>query len=170
MPPARVSVVRTADTVRLRLSVSVSSMIATPPGTVAFVDGFNHLHAVAALTGAALDGAVDVVVGHVGVFGVLNRHAQPEVGVGVSTALLRGDNDLARQLGEQLAATMIGYRLGVFDLLPLGMSSHVETPVQALLRIGQTGQPQTLGQGTAQARRGGWDWSQILAQFKLREL
>ena len=72
-----------------------------------------------------LDGALDVVVGHIGGLGL--GHDGRETGVirGVAAAaLLHGDNDLLGDLGEGGGALGIGRTLGFLDIVPLGMSGH----------------------------------------------
>ena len=76
------------------------------------------------LAGALLDGALDVVGGHVGALGLVDRGAQARVGVGVAAADAGGDRHLADELGEELAALGVERALLVLDRVPLGMSGH----------------------------------------------
>ena len=109
-PPALVKIERTSAAVRLRLSVAASTRMATPPGPVALVDDLLVLLGLVA-AGRLLDGALDVVRGHVGRARLLDREAQTVVRVGVAAARARRDGDLAPDLGEDGAA------LGVVDAL-----------------------------------------------------
>jgi hypothetical protein len=74
--------------------------------------------------GAALDGALDVVGGHVDLTGLLHGQAQPEVADGVGTALARRHRQLAGHLGEDLAALGVDDRLLVLDPRPLAVTGH----------------------------------------------
>src|SRR5450759_764473 len=94
-----------------------------PARTVALVAELLVLDATL-LAGAALDGAVDVVGGHVDLAGLLDGEAETEVGGGVSPALLGRDRDLSRHLGEDGALLGVGGRLLVLDRRPLGVSGH----------------------------------------------
>src|SRR5690606_31805767 len=72
----------------------------------------------------ALDGALDVVVGHRGGLGLLDGGGECRVEVGITAAFAGGDLDPLRQLGEQLAAGRVLAALAVFDVCPFGMSGH----------------------------------------------
>ena len=72
-----------------------------------------------------VDGALDVVVGHIvrlglgddgGEAGVIRRVA--------AAALLDGDDDLLGDLGERRAALGVCRALGLLDIVPFGMSGH----------------------------------------------
>ena len=72
-----------------------------------------------------VDGALDVVVGHIvrlglgddgGEAGVIRRVA--------AAALLDGDDDLLGDLGERRAALGVRRALGLLDIVPFGMSGH----------------------------------------------
>src|SRR5207249_11640455 len=80
------------------------------------------------LAGPLLDGALDVVGGHVHGLGLLDRGAQAGVRVGVTTAEAGGDRQLADDLGEDLAPLGIEGALLVLDGSPLGMSGHRKSP------------------------------------------
>src|SRR3546814_8466927 len=68
---------------------------------VAFVADFFIVGAVGAAR-AALDGALDVVFGHVGVGGLVPGHAQPRIAVRVGAAGPRRDGDLTNDFGPEL--------------------------------------------------------------------
>src|SRR5690606_29961554 len=70
-------------------------------GRVALI---GHLAVVRLATACRLlDGAVDVVLGHVGPTGVLDGHLQPGVGLGVGPTGLHAHGDLLADAGEELA-------------------------------------------------------------------
>ena len=93
-------------------------------GAVALVgDGLERL-GVAALAGALGDRALDVVLGHRRVLGLLHGQRERGVALDVAAALLRRHRDGARELGEQLAAACVDDRLLVLDPRPLGMTGH----------------------------------------------
>ncbi len=69
-------------------------------------------------THAALDGALDVVLGHVRIHRLVHGQAQARVGVGISAAELRGDGDFLDQAGPDLAALGVSRGLLVFDIGP----------------------------------------------------
>ena len=70
------------------------------------------------LARALLDGALDVVGGHVDALGLVHRRAQAGVGVGVAAADARRDGHLADDLGEDLAALGVERALLVLDRVP----------------------------------------------------
>src|ERR1035437_1277643 len=94
-----------------------------PAGPVALVAKLLVLDATL-LAGATLDGAVDVVGGHVDLAGLLDSEAETEVGGGVSPTLLGSDRDLSGHLRENGALFGVGGRLLVLDRRPLGVSGH----------------------------------------------
>ena len=72
-----------------------------------------------------VDGALDVVVGHVGGLGL--GHDGRETGVVIRiarAALLDGDDDLLGDLGEGGAALGVSRALRLLNIVPLGMSGH----------------------------------------------
>jgi hypothetical protein len=85
---------------------------------VALVGDLGEIGAVAAAH-RALDGALDVVGGHVVLFGLLDGEAEARVAGGVSAAGLGGDDDLFRELREDLAALCVGDALLPLDRGPL---------------------------------------------------
>ena len=93
-------------------------------GAVALVD---HVLEVVGVTGAQslVDGALDVVIGHVGGLGLGDDGGQAGVVVGVAAAaLLHRHDHLAGDLGEDLGALGVGSALGLLDIMPFGMSGH----------------------------------------------
>src|SRR5665213_1938097 len=65
-----------------------------------------------------LDGALDVVLGHVLGLGRRDRTAQPRVAVGIASAALRGDGDFLDQACENLAALGIQRALLMLNCRP----------------------------------------------------
>ena len=63
-------------------------------GAVALVEDGLVALGVGALAGAALDRALDVVLGHRGVLGLLHGQRERRVAVDVAAALLRGHRDV----------------------------------------------------------------------------
>ena len=70
------------------------------------------------LTRAALDGALDVVVGHVLGLGCHDGAAQARIAVGISAAGLGRDHDFLDQAGKDLAALGVECALLVLDCRP----------------------------------------------------
>ena len=91
-------------------------------GPVAFEGDF-FVGGAGELTGAALDGALDVVVGHVLGLGGSDGAAQARIAVGI-TARLGGDADFLDELRENLAALGVERTLFVLDCRPFGMAGH----------------------------------------------
>src|SRR5262249_15628995 len=73
------------------------------------------------LPGSLLDGALDVVLGHVRLFGRLDGGLEAHVGLGIAAAIPGGDRDLAQDLREQLPTLNVGLALLTLDLRPPGM-------------------------------------------------
>src|SRR5436189_2654693 len=92
-------------------------------GAIAFVEHFLHIAALD-LARAALDGSLDVVLGHADGFGVVDRKAEANVGVWIAAAHLGRDDDRLRQLRPKLAALGIDGRFAVLDVRPRRMASH----------------------------------------------
>ena len=88
---------------------------------VALVDDLLELLGLAA-AGRLVDRPLDVVGGHVDRARLLDREAQPVVGVGVAATLPGRHADLAGDLGEQGAALGVGDALRALDRGPLGMT------------------------------------------------
>jgi hypothetical protein len=91
---------------------------------VAFVHHGLERSRVAALAGPLRDRALDVVLRHRRVLGLLHGERERRVALDVAAAVLRGDGDRARELGEELAAAGVDDRLLVLDPGPLGMACH----------------------------------------------
>ena len=93
-------------------------------GAVAFVDDALVVVGVVGAQGL-VDGALDVVVGHVHCLGLGNDRGQTGVVVGVAGAAgLNGHDDLLGHLGEGGAALGVGCALGFLNVMPFGMSGH----------------------------------------------
>ena len=72
-----------------------------------------------------IDGALDVVVGHVGSLRLGNDGCETGVIIGVArAALLNGNDDLLGDLSEGGAALGVSRTLRLLDIVPLGMSGH----------------------------------------------
>ncbi len=91
-------------------------------GAVALIA--NRVIALGIASGGLLDGAFDIVLGHVLRACRLHRQAQPRVHVGIGRAGLGRHGNLPRELGEQLGAHRILAPLAVHDVLELRMASH----------------------------------------------
>ena len=74
--------------------------------------------------GAAPDGPLDVVGGHVVRLGLGDDRAQPRVHVGVAAAVSGGNGQFLDDAGEDLAALGVSRALLVLDGVPLGMAGH----------------------------------------------
>ena len=81
---------------------------------VALVDDLLVLLGLAA-TSRLVDRPFDVISGHVHRARLLDREAQPVVGVGVAATLPGGHRDLPGDLGEERAALGVGDALGALD-------------------------------------------------------
>jgi hypothetical protein len=121
LPPLRLKACRISATVRFALSVVASMKMAAPPGALV---GQLLVGAALELAGALLDGALDVVVGHVDGFGRVDRRPQPGVTAGVAAAALGGHGDLADDFGPGGGAAGVGDGLLALDLLPLAVAGH----------------------------------------------
>src|ERR1700761_1178565 len=75
------------------------------------------------LTGAALDGALDVVLRHVLRLGCEDRRAQPRITVRVAAPACR-HADFLDQAGEDLAALRVQRAFFVLDCGPFRMAGH----------------------------------------------
>ena len=87
-------------------------------------------------TGALFDGALDGVLGHVGVLGFVDRVAEGEVGVGVGPALACGGHDGLGALGPDLALLLVLAFLAVADVRPFAVAGHGESPCRAVPDLG----------------------------------
>jgi hypothetical protein len=73
-------------------------------------------------TSAPTDRARDVVVGHVGGFGIGDDGAEPRVHRGVTAADPGGDRQFFDDAREDLAALRVGGTFLMLDRVPLGMA------------------------------------------------
>jgi len=94
-------------------------------GAVALI---HHVLKVVGVAGAQrlVDGALDVVVGHVGGLGFGDDGGQAGVvgGVAAAAGLDRHDH-LTGDLGKDLGPLGVRRALGLLDIVPLGMSGHI---------------------------------------------
>src|SRR5690606_3640933 len=75
-------------------------------------------------SGATRYRAIDGVARHVGSERLVDGGAQAGVVIRLGPAQARGDGQLANQLGEDLAFLRILTGFAMFDVRPLGMTSH----------------------------------------------
>src|SRR5262249_48030911 len=92
-------------------------------GAVAFVADFLELLPLE-LAGAALDGALDVVLGHGDFARLVDGVAKLEVHGRIAAAMTGGDDDGPAQLAPQLAALGVDGAFLVLDRRPMGMAGH----------------------------------------------
>ena len=92
-------------------------------GRVTFIGQLLHVIGFVG-AGAASNGAIDGVAGHIGAQRLVHRRAQPRVILWQGAALLGGDDQLANELGEHLAALGILGRLAVLDIGPFTVTGH----------------------------------------------
>ena len=76
------------------------------------------------LSGAALGGALQVVAGHIGLAGAVQRQAQAGVRVRVAAADLGGDRHLADEARKNLALLGVHSLLAVADVRPFAVAGH----------------------------------------------
>ena len=67
------------------------------------------------LAGAAQNGALDILIGHIFVFSGEDGGAEAGIGVGVAAADAGGDGDFANDASEDAAALGVSSRLFVLD-------------------------------------------------------
>ena len=92
-------------------------------GAVAFIyEGF--IIAVVLCAGGLFDGALDVIVGHVGGLRLCDGIGKAGVCGGVGAALFNDHNDLSCHFGKDLGTLGIGLALFVLNIMPFGMSGH----------------------------------------------
>ena len=97
-------------------------------GAVALVHDRLVVGAAGLGAGAALDRAVDVVVGDRGLLGLLDGVVERRVAGRVAAARARRDLDVLDQLGEQLAAPGVDDGLLVLGGRPFGVAGHAVVP------------------------------------------
>ncbi len=100
-------------------------------GPVPLVDDGVEARPVRVRARALRDRAVDVVLRHRVRARLLDRVLEREVRRRVGPALLRRDDDRARELREELAALGVGRALLVLDRRPLAMPGHSAPPSPA---------------------------------------
>src|SRR5690606_38946132 len=92
-------------------------------GPVALVADFLEVGIVGA-SRAALDGAQDVVLGHVGRSGLVPSEPQAGIGVRVGPTVAGGNGDFTNDFGPELAALGVLSTLAVLDVCPFTVSGH----------------------------------------------
>ncbi len=92
---------------------------------VTFVTDFDVIDAVESAD-AFLDRIVDLVLGHVDIFALVDRQTQPGIEARVTTAHLGGDGDFLGDFGKCGTAFLILPAFAVLDVGPLGMSCHAD--------------------------------------------
>ena len=92
-------------------------------GSVTFVA---HLHVLDAVqfARAALDGTLDVVLGHALRLGLVDSQPQTRIRGQITAAGTRRDRDLLDQLREELAALLVLGALAMLDVRPFAVSCH----------------------------------------------
>ena len=101
-----------------------STITAAPFEAVALVADLLVVHAVEAAR-AALDRALDVVLGHVVLVRLVDGEPQPRIHVRIAAAHARGDGDFLDEAGEDLAALGVLAALAVLDVRPLAVACHM---------------------------------------------
>ena len=97
--------------------------------TVTFVANLFDF-SLAALPGAASDGAFDVLLRHIELARFFDRHFQAVVCLGIGRATLGGEDDLLAQLREERAPLGVDFALLQLDVMPLRMSGHDGKPLR----------------------------------------
>src|SRR5690606_23358964 len=82
-----------------------------------------EVHVALAARGA-LDGALDVVLGHACSPRLIDGQAQTRVHGGIRATLASRGGDLTRALGEDLAALLVLSALAVLDVRPRARAGH----------------------------------------------
>src|SRR4029079_2931252 len=103
---------------------------------------------------AALDRALDVVLGQGVRLRLGDRVGERVVCVRVASALTRRDDDRAGELGEELAALLVRRGLLVLDGRPFGMARHGVPPGWCARRRPATPRPTPPPPRSAPGRRG----------------
>src|SRR5205823_9700195 len=105
-----------------------------PARTIALVGDLVQLLCLLAAAGGTLNGALNVFLGHIQRPRALDGEPQAEIGVRVATTFAGGDGDLARQLGEHLAALGVVNALLTLDLSPFAVAGHsVISPLRTII-------------------------------------
>src|SRR5215212_9146942 len=97
-----------------------------PAGRVALVGDPLVGFGVGACAGALVDGALDVVVWHVGVLRLLYRKVERRVHLGVPATLARGDGDRFGQLTEERPALGVSGAFLALYRRPFTVTAHME--------------------------------------------
>jgi len=69
-------------------------------GTISLVHHFLQVIGAFELSRAPLDGAFDIILGHVSLSGLVEHQTQAKVGLRVGSPLASGDHNLVAELGE----------------------------------------------------------------------
>src|SRR5213075_649652 len=93
-------------------------------GRVALVSYLIKVLRIRSFAGAALDGALDVVVGHAGRTRCQDSAAQSRISIGIAAAAFRRNRNLFRKLAENLTALRVNSAFEAFYLRPLAVSRH----------------------------------------------
>ncbi len=89
------------------------------------------------LPGAASQSPLDVVIGHIFIFGGQDGGAQTRIRIRVAAAHASGNGDFTNEFRENAAALGVGGRLFVFNRSPLGMARHGNRLVRNNLGTGR---------------------------------
>ena len=92
-------------------------------GGIAFVGDLLVIH-IAQLARGLLDGAGNIVVGHIIGLGLGDNVAQLAVHIRIAAAFAHGDGNFAADLGEDLATGGVRLALLRLNVMPLGMTGH----------------------------------------------
>ena len=129
--------------------------IATPAGAVALVHDRLVVGAAGLGARAALDRAVDVVVGDRGLLGLLDGVVERRVAGRVAAAHPGRDLDVLDQLGEHLAAPGVDDGLLVLRGRPLGVAGHASFPSTRRESVVRSGPRAARAPGRRRPPRGG---------------
>ena len=91
--------------------------------TITFVAYFFIIHPFQIAT-AALDRALDIILGHVLLIGLIDRQAQPWITVDITTAEPRCNGNFLDEPGENLAALGVLRGFLVLDISPFAVTRH----------------------------------------------
>ena len=90
---------------------------------VAFVAQFDVFHAFQ-VAAAFVDGALDVVFGHIGIKGFVHGQAQARIGGRVAAAHFGGHGDFFNQAGKNFTALGVLTPFAVLDIGPFAVTCH----------------------------------------------
>src|SRR5690606_17519456 len=97
---------------------------------------------------AALDGALDVFLGHVGCRALVPCHAQARIGVGVGAAGAGGNRDFTNDFCPELASFSVLATFSVLDVRPFTVTGHKVSSIkdkEPILPVQSRGRRITLG-------------------------